>query len=414
MTYIPHFSTFPFNIPTNNLIYVETLNGFPEPVGGVIPLEDGIKYILTRSVDIGTNRFLLPARGSVEMASSNAVSNSLIANLTGSTALFTGDPARFQIEGLDIEMTSGGNLFDIESTEVLSGIRMRSSLVFGGSSLGTVIGPLIVLSQMGFIGFDSGLTLIDNGQFIQIGIDLFDNNFIGIGGDIVTIRGEQSFIRISGCIAGTSSGGFFLNIPSADITLNIEDEVSIRVSDNEVNTALGGGFLKAGSVDQAFPEASYKNNSPISSSYRAGGFFMAENAVVTTIALANTYTDIVGAGTVWDSTVSFTFTSSPNELTYIGFPDVTAQVNFDISIMREAAAANIMARIAIFKDSGAGFVEIPGLNMSTTCNNNIRECSFSGMITLETDDIIKAMVKNETNNVNLLIADSHLVVSEFD
>jgi len=413
MTYLPQFSTQESNADINKIIYVETINGFPKPVSGVITLEDGVKYVLTREVDIDSNRFVIPDEGACEITSDNLISNTLLVSLTGSTPLFSGNISRLIIQNIDIDMSSGGNLFDINSNLVpLPLVQIMNGRIFGSNAIGSISGALTLIRQLAFINFDEGIVLSDNGLFENIGILIEEVNFVNVGGDQVTLNGSQSFVTVKNCLSVPRSGGFFLNMPAIGVVMTILASPSVIISENTVNTTFGGGFLKPGSVDQSFPESSFKRNSPLQDSYRSGGFYLTENFSTTLISVTDTYADILGGAVGWPEILNFIFSNFPNKIEYIGIPKIGAQVNFNVSIRRVSAQANVVVRVSVFKDSGLGFVEVPGLNVSTTCNANRREASFSGMITLVKGDIIKAMVKNETNTVDLIIDDMHLNIQE--
>jgi len=138
-----------------------------------------------------------------------------------------------------------------------------------------------------------------------------------------------------------------------------------------------------------------------------GGFYLAENTTVTTIAATDTYTEIGGVGVAFPVNL-FSFTTSPNVVTYKGNGDIVAEVTANISLRRDSGGGFRDYRVALFKDGveQAGFSAISSERDRESC------LGFTGNLGLAKDEALDIRVKNETNTNNVLITDLSLSVKQ--
>ena len=138
-----------------------------------------------------------------------------------------------------------------------------------------------------------------------------------------------------------------------------------------------------------------------------GSFHMHSNGTVTTIATVNTNTDIAGTATVSSLNSNFTFDTAPNTLTYTGIKVVTMMLIITAS-MSKANSSDKVFRILGIKNG----TEIEGANISTNILKAMIEVSVTYPVVLATNDIIKIMVRNETDAEDVDVTDLVVTMNE--
>lgn len=135
-----------------------------------------------------------------------------------------------------------------------------------------------------------------------------------------------------------------------------------------------------------------------------GSFHMHGNAVITDIEFIDTNTDIAGTATASSLNSNFTFATNPNRLIYIGIKDIIGMLTITAS-MSKANASDKVFRILGIKNGS----EIEGCNVATNILKAMIEVSVSYPVDLVTNDAIKIMIRNETDNED--VTDTDLVVT---
>jgi hypothetical protein len=151
----------------------------------------------------------------------------------------------------------------------------------------------------------------------------------------------------------------------------------------------------------------WKISSKYTPDLNLGSFHMHENITVTTIGAIDTNTDIAGTATASSLNSNFTFSTAPNALTYTGIKDITAMLTITAS-MSKANSSDKVYRILGIKNG----VEIEGCNISTNILKPMIEVSVSYPVELSTDDVIKVMMRNETDTEDVDVTDLVVTMNE--
>ncbi len=123
-----------------------------------------------------------------------------------------------------------------------------------------------------------------------------------------------------------------------------------------------------------------------------GSFHMHDNALITTISIVNTNTDITGIATASSLNSNFTFATGPNALTYTGIKDIIVTLTITAS-MSKANSSDKVYRILGIKNGS----EITGCNIATNILKPMIEVSISYPVALSTGDVVKTMVRIESS-----------------
>ena len=306
----------------NNQVVINRLEDFPEPVGGVITLEDNTDYVIGDSnVDVGVNRFVVGVNCVITGSPGPSV---LLSSTTGD--LFTGtDVNLFTIRDCVVSASNATILNFTDSvsprTSIISvnnsEIRLAAKLAEMEDIRGLVVdGTLINSSDQGIemIGFNTAVRIrdsvfgttsatskaIDFGTSTQDVILLTENTFIGPSGSI----------GISGLV---SSG----NINSGNIA---------RVSGSEFLGAIT--TLENITVDDI--RWSFESNAAIADSNPDAMLTLNSNAAATPISAANTPVKVVGS---WTTERLSQFSSdATGRVTYLGERPLTTPIDATLSV----------------------------------------------------------------------------------
>jgi len=137
-----------------------------------------------------------------------------------------------------------------------------------------------------------------------------------------------------------------------------------------------------------------------------GAMGFSDNATDTVIVEVDTYVDIDGTIAVGDLE---RFSFNTNELEYTGDKTEEFRISVSFSVKKSLGASAREIRAALFIDSGSGFVEDGSAPMDM--DNNIKSFGFSSIKELSKGDKVKMMIKNVTNDDDILIVTYDFVVT---
>lgn len=198
--------------------------------------------------------------------------------------------------------------------------------------------------------------IIDQGNAATNNITVIPNS-----ADSTTIEGESSYV---------------IQIDSAIISFKLIDGVWCKIIDTDPTLNLGS-------------------------------FHMHENVTTTTISTVDTNTDIAGTATGSSLNSNFTFGTPPNTLTYTGIKDITVMLTCSASMSKTNSSDKIFRILGIQNGS-----EIEGANIATNILRAMIEVSFSYPVVLSTNDVIKIMVRNETDDEDVDVTDLIVTMNE--
>jgi len=401
MSYRPTFATEISNIEEFSVVYLTSMNGFPDAVANVITVPDNVTFISTKPIVLPSDvRIEVTDGGISSFQSLSAAINTYTANLSGNVPFVSGDIGRFDIADASFFSGTGeGNIFDFTSGVLPSfTVTHRNSLVFGFSAIGDFNGGTYLSENIGWVNNDAGITFTDMGT-----ITMDEQAFRGQTGDHIIVNGtvgDAVFARVQ---AAPSTGDAIFNIdPAVDVTNKI------IIKETLFDDSAGGTLFASGSLDQTNPRIRAFNNTNELDSYWIGSLGFKENATATVVVL-NTYTDILGTSS--DKELE-RFTRSGNILTYIGLENIKTNIEVTISASRTTPASSARTiRAAIFIDTGSGFVE-QNDSFSMTMKGDVANFSFQIPATLTNGDIIKVQIKNEDTTDSILVVDYNLTVGK--
>lgn len=409
-----HFSTVASNPSEFDRIYVNSLNAFPDPVGDTITLANNINYIISRSFSLGAFRFLIPTGGQIELNGTSELLEPLVSTLS-TGALFSGDVQRLVIREVDFINVNPANaaaFWGIATIVTPSPtVIFRRSFVTGFSTIGTLEGVFYIANNVVYANCGGGLNLT-NPNNRRAGILIKDQQHAAQVGTHVSIFDAQGFLSIQNLSGDPSAGDSLLHLdtnlmlPSPGAVAGGGTGLITNCGFHDVN---GGTFLTATSVDQTDNRFIFRDNYRTIDSNTIGSLGFKENATVTTISTVNTYTDIVGA--FLDIELE-RFTRSGGELISDNLIPFKAIAHVSITAKRSIPASSARTiRIAVFVDSGLGFVEQAD-SASMSMVGSIRNLSFQVPINLllETDRI-KVQIKNEDTIDDVVVVDYNLTVA---
>ncbi len=196
-----------------NVMVVEKLSDFPNPIAGIISLNDETIYQISGAVDIGSNRLLMGVNTTIRGKSPalDYITSSTTSALITATTNFRLVEVGFQ--------ASNGSIFSLNGSgaEICLMIGVR---FFGSGGLGSVDGyDLFECNVALFVGFTIGLSFTgSNGSLILIDTEFFQTS--GTPTSVNLNGGTWNLIRILGCSFVTVSGGTGLIVAANGANLN--------------------------------------------------------------------------------------------------------------------------------------------------------------------------------------------------
>jgi len=303
-------------IPTRR-VTINSLGDFPDPVAGIISLNQNTQYLIGDDIDMGAN--------TLNLADGTAVSGieSIAVNLTytGTGDMFTGTDVTMRINGLSIICATGrflnwndslGKVLRINDCTIVCD---RLALITGnGSSVRFTAASTSTITTSGFsfVGsfriflYETSLANVLAGDLIDLGVAVFD----GINVQTITANLASGTTFLSGL---SSSGNISTGGVGAVFSTTISGTGS-ALSGITVNDALWQFLL----------------NDDIADTRPDGLLSLQSNTSDTIISAGGVYAIVAGVWTV-ERTSQFTGTSS-GRLTYNGGKDATLPVSFALSV----------------------------------------------------------------------------------
>ena len=134
-----------------------------------------------------------------------------------------------------------------------------------------------------------------------------------------------------------------------------------------------------------------------------GSFHLKQNVAVTVISAANTFTDINGAATASPQNHLFSLTTTPNVLTSLSEKTYNGTAQVNSALRRNMGASNRDYALALYQDTGSGYVQIAGAEANVGITTIPRGASFGVGVTVSEDDKFKVMVENRTTADDIIV-----------
>lgn len=231
----------------------------------------------------------------------------------------------------------------------------------------------ILLQNMGWPTIPDGVTAVSIAATASFELRLaFDNVNMGLGTGSIGID----------CDVGAA-------IPS--------EGYSIR------DCSIDGPGTPLAGRDELDPASLFENNRGFENSAVVGSLFMEDNATITTIAGADTYTK--AAGTTTAGSILARFTHSDNRLTHIGQIERIFLVTINIST-EDAANDNVAVRVAV-----NGTPVNPRTSVSHNNAGDASPYSVTSVVSLGENDYIEAFIANLTDASDITAVDLSMTVT---
>lgn len=393
------FSTVATDVNRNKIIYVETLNAFPDPVLDEITLPDDCPaYIWTRELNTEDIKVLIPdtSTADVSFTALNGVANSWTTEITtGETLVSSTAGRRLNFDSLEVNSVNGGTFISIESSTGTRPLLAQSQqLISGFDKIGTINGMLVFSENIGYVNNADGVVYIDLSS-----VTLSEIIFALQSGNHITLQGDLDSGNFNNVEANPSTGDAVFDIDSGMVITN-----KITIRDCSVYMGNGGTLFAAGSLDQTDPKVVCFNNGNELDSYWVGSTGFTDGTTETVFSDTTTWVKI--AGTYVDGYSERT-SHVAGVSTYFGEQLVYVDLVGSAKILMNPAIETDIIQVALFKNS----VEVPSTRVvhsldavfqtPTSPEFNPRE-----NVLLEKDDTYEIRARNISNATNVIFTDA--------
>jgi hypothetical protein len=309
--------------------FISTKADFPEPVDGVITLEDNYTYFVTDTVDLQGDR-LVAGQNTTILGGSSENSRIKSTGIATDVALLSSNYS-LPLRNVTFEAPYAINLDATGyGTQALDwfGVNFTNCAKVG-----------IISSYNNFIMLDSAFLssqdLTFDGTTGTIGFNqcLFSGDF-GIGGNrnILNLADTLNVTRRFRSTVNSFVTPFGFTAINVGESTTIPDEAFIL---DTCNFSGPGGYLNGSQTATNSSKVLFKDNRGIGNSFVVGQIYMQDNVTQTSIASTDTWTKV--AGTTTDSGELAKFIASDNRLTSDAVIEREYSVNCTLSFRCEAS-----------------------------------------------------------------------------
>lgn len=385
-----------------NVVKVNSLADFPDPVDGVIELvptpgAEMVYLIGAINVDVGANRFTVTG-GEVVIRGVHRTGSRITSSTTGS--MFTSVDSAFFQEFIAFDCPNA-NWVDFASSTGGHSFANNNVIIINCDSLGTISGAftssfrimtVVAAQSAGFLWSGALGSQINISNFLAISwagtlLDLGTAEF-----SIVNITSDNRFLSPSGTtiLSGAASSG---NLPGSGRGLVASSLF------NGVGTALSG--IDSLDLKWQFDSNVFVDNTTQNTRNIADAFLTAAETV--TITTQSVYVAV--GGTSWDSDIADRFTvSTAGLVTYIGLGTIDIEVTAFSTVEKVGGGADkIASKIAL-----DGVVQ--DKTIGATENATPTGITSAGIFTIASGTTIQLFVGNEGSTANVIVDESNMII----
>jgi len=387
-----------------NVILVNSLADFPDPVGGVIEIGGGIDTYLFQAgeVDISPNVINITG-GVVVFRGTNRYTSQLKSSST--SPLITIVNCFYADEFMNFSNVSGP-IYNVDNSGVPLGAFVSINAVIRDC---TTVGNIANTNTISLRTFT--LVTASAGGFTFEGTGLFQFNIsnmlaldwagtmLDLGTatwDLINIGAGNRFISPGGTtiLSGAAS--------SANLVTGGRGLVEANIF-NGTGTALSG--ITTEDLQWSFNGNIFNDGVTHNTRNDADAFLTATETV--TIVTQGVYVAIGGSD--WSSTIAERFTvSTAGIITYIGLDQLEIEIQASSTVEKVGGGSDkICTKIAI--DTGSGFV-VQDRTVGCTENATPTGVMSMGFFAISTDDQIQLFVGNEGSTSNIVVSESTMLV----
>jgi len=376
-------------IVPNNFKYIKVKADFPTPAAGKITLVANTTYIITGNINIGTDNFVIPSGGNLNII--GAAFNNQSITYTGSGVMFenSGGIEFLRIELLTIINTGSGTFSNPTPlvSNPLSQFSVLQCLITGFASIGTWTSRPFI-SACAFVDNVAGITVND---VIDFRID--DNKMLnssGLGTTFVTIGGT-----------GISTGSLdklTIDVLSGETAIDINSGIAatslVRIAGSAIRGA--GTVFDATGIDQEDDRVKASQSEGIPDSMSIGETYLDSTETVT-IAVIGTPVIISGSSWVDGELQRFTATNA-GRLTYTGRDPITVFVKGQATIEKVGGGSDLL-ELCLFKNG-----TILPQPCFGTMSSDPTSVGAAAIVSLVQNDFIELFVRNQTTTANVTVS----------
>ena len=312
-----------------NFVFVGSTNDLPEPVDGVVTLEDNYTYFFTTTVDLQGDR-LVAGQNTTILGGSSENCRIKSTGIGTDVALLSSNYS-IPIRNITFEAPW---VLNLDATGI-----PNQALDWFGVNFTNSARVGIISSYNNFIMLDSAFLssqdLTFDGTTGTIGFNqcLFSGDF-GIGGN-------RNILNLADTLNVTRRFRSTVNsfvVPSGFTAINVGESTTIPDEAfilDTCNFSGPGGYLNGSQTATNSSKVLFKDNRGIGNSFVVGQIYMQDNVTQTSIASTDTWTKV--AGTTTDSGELAKFIASDNRLTCDAVIEREYSVNCTLSFRCEAS-----------------------------------------------------------------------------
>jgi len=342
--------------PPNQKIITQ-LSDFPTPVSSVITLDSSTLYIISGSVNIGSNT--LTSAGAISIQGSSFLLDRIVTS-SSSPLIIQSNGNQLVLYRVYLQNTTGSILS-------INGINSSTAN--------------ISLLELGFVGGSSTTSLGTIRNIYALNMTFCVLQSLGNG---LTLSGTNVNVTIFSCAvftplgtftgltipSGTTLTNFYLNggnwnIGSSQTGLNIDSSTVVNNPPARINNIdfSGSGTYLTGIAKSSVNFSFFQNFGILNSIILGSSGFSTETLVTVPISVSGTYVDIATSPVTSIYTLNsmserFTLSSTTNgELTYSGPVAITAKITAFVTVSVSNGVSKVLAVKALY-NPGSGYGNI--------------------------------------------------------
>jgi hypothetical protein len=375
-----------------NTVIVSDISDFPDPLVGVITLEDNTNYVIVQPITT-SNRFVLGENNAI---TANNIFTPVF-TYTGVDTMFTGVDKSLTMSFMSLDCPNGGTVFD------------TSSPVVNNSRI--IINSVSILSCKKIGVFDDlrVLDVIDSGAFdTEQGFEIK-----GSTNWVVVSLNRMSIVSTSPTLVGIDFGTSVHSKISLDglIVLGVSGAIAIKGAASSANLLAGRlGTVTGSDIAPGVTELSgitskdirwqFQQNTGIPNTRPDGLIDIVDNALATNITASSTDgTNAVKMAGVWGLEGSSHFTiDTTGRITYIGETEFTAPIDVTVNVlMASGGTKNVSAYLVI-----TGTLERATEGKGTPTSALGDSCICHWQHTFQTNDWVEVWLENQSDAENIV------------
>lgn len=392
-----------------NIVFVDSFDRLPTPVGNYIILDGNTRYIQTVP--------LPPSPYGLDL-SAGGITWEGIGLVTGGFASYTYTGSAPFIIGSEVDLinfvfaqTTNAPLLDIDGAAgnfvFLTRVFLVGSGAGGGGGFGTITGISdFAMNFCGSIDIENGLKIEGSNwntfTVLQVNLESTSPTFVGL--DVTGTTLETFKVSQLQMMAPSGAVGLVGDIGSANFTSGF--------SATYESGGFSGGMTPTNGITNQDVGIKFQGNSGYQDTKNEGDLFLENGPETITVSASSTFyeigTPVVGN---WNSEVLSRFEfSSDGYLTYIGEEDIDVFITATASIEKTGGGSDqLEMRLAINWTAGSAGIE---KSRSVTQNTTPTTVVSTALTRVSNGDTIRPIFSNNDSTSNIVVEVTDMIVKE--